>query len=312
MRAPLRTLRSKTFEIFEARVWCVVNLPRPMTTLKWGDIPDWQQDNVYITSGYRPNGQADWRACLRSLLAIHNETFNIWSHLLGLLYFAGEAVRTFTHTLAASSARVVSAGDTLAWGIFFLGALVLLANSTLFHLGMNHSEAMYLRLVQRDYIGIAGFIWAAQSLAAFYIFYCRETVRLVVLALLTSLALGVAATMVVPKYAAPKYVQFRAGLFVAMASLGALPILYYALTADCELCWRASSFMGLSLAVFFVGAMQYAARFPERSSPPGRFDLLGHSHQALHVAVVLGMWLMYKAALDLFHLHTAPDFTCPI
>ena len=38
----------------------------------------------YITHGYRPTLTV--LGCLRSLFTIHNETFNIWSHLLGSLY----------------------------------------------------------------------------------------------------------------------------------------------------------------------------------------------------------------------------------
>jgi predicted membrane channel-forming protein YqfA (hemolysin III family) len=35
------------------------------------------------------------RACLKSIFALHNETINIWSHLLGFIFFAGLGVHAF-------------------------------------------------------------------------------------------------------------------------------------------------------------------------------------------------------------------------
>ena len=46
------------------------------------------QDNEYIKEGYRV-GFNTVRKVLRSLFMIHNETTNVWSHLLGALLFVG-------------------------------------------------------------------------------------------------------------------------------------------------------------------------------------------------------------------------------
>ena len=50
------------------------------------DAPAWSVHNKYIHTGYRTN--FGWRDAFRSVLMIHNETANIWTHLLGLLIFA--------------------------------------------------------------------------------------------------------------------------------------------------------------------------------------------------------------------------------
>ena len=39
----------------------------------------------FITSGYRP--ALSLTSCAKSILALHNETINIWTHLLGFCYF---------------------------------------------------------------------------------------------------------------------------------------------------------------------------------------------------------------------------------
>ena len=55
--------------------------------LRWNDLPSWRQDNEYLLSGYRPSS-GSFRKSLNSLQHIHNETVNIYSHLLGAALFA--------------------------------------------------------------------------------------------------------------------------------------------------------------------------------------------------------------------------------
>merc|ERR1711892_1254262 len=56
-----------------------------MTRLvKAADVSD-SMRCLFITSGYRPS--LNWSSCVRSILVMHNETINIWTHLLGFCYF---------------------------------------------------------------------------------------------------------------------------------------------------------------------------------------------------------------------------------
>jgi hypothetical protein len=41
-------------------------------TVSWKELPEWLQDNVYITSGYRPQLDSYW-ACVKSIFYLHNE-----------------------------------------------------------------------------------------------------------------------------------------------------------------------------------------------------------------------------------------------
>lgn len=51
----------------------------------WGNLPGYLKDNEFIMSGYRANWS--FRDSLRSLFLLHNETGNVWSHLLGFFFF---------------------------------------------------------------------------------------------------------------------------------------------------------------------------------------------------------------------------------
>jgi hypothetical protein len=52
------------------------------------DAPVYQVDNEFIKNGYRINHGTCWRS-LKSLFTCHNESVNVWSHLLGAIFFFG-------------------------------------------------------------------------------------------------------------------------------------------------------------------------------------------------------------------------------
>jgi len=54
-----------------------------------------------------------------------------------------------------------------------------------------------------------------------------------------------------------------------------------------------------SLGSYIVGGVLYSFRWPERWAP-GKFDIIGHSHQLWHVAIVLAIYLHFQAVLS-FH-----------
>ena len=54
------------------------------TLLSINDVPDYAKEDS-ITTGYRK--QLDYRGCVLSMFRLHNETVNIWTHLLGFVVF---------------------------------------------------------------------------------------------------------------------------------------------------------------------------------------------------------------------------------
>jgi len=59
---------------------------------------------------------------MRSLFLLHNETINIWSHLLGFAFFAG----LFVHDLVLVIPAVTDDGKTLITKTDFLVLMILL------------------------------------------------------------------------------------------------------------------------------------------------------------------------------------------
>ena len=118
----------------------------------------------YIYTGYRlPN--LKYSTCLRSLFAWHNETVNIWSHILGTVYFLSR----FTQ-LCMLKSDDVNALDKLVCGAMLLSCAVVMILSTLYHLFNSHTKARSFWL-QLDINGIALTIVANYSALIYYGFY---------------------------------------------------------------------------------------------------------------------------------------------
>ena len=58
------------------------------------EAPDYMQDNEFVLSGYRINFNSTKRI-FSSLFMVHNESVNIWSHLIGVYFFIALIGYTF-------------------------------------------------------------------------------------------------------------------------------------------------------------------------------------------------------------------------
>eukprot|EP00271_Cylindrocystis_brebissonii_P004239 TRINITY_DN15879_c0_g1_i1.p1 TRINITY_DN15879_c0_g1~~TRINITY_DN15879_c0_g1_i1.p1 ORF type:complete len:397 (-),score=14.71 TRINITY_DN15879_c0_g1_i1:63-1253(-) len=79
-------------------------------------LPEYLRDNEFILKGYRSNWTL--KSAFLSVFRIHNETGNIWTHLLGFLLFLGLTVYTATHL----PQRVIELPSALPPGIPLLAS----------------------------------------------------------------------------------------------------------------------------------------------------------------------------------------------
>lgn len=106
----------------------------------------WQKDNYYITTGYRRTSYS-YRKSLKGILSLHNESINIWTHLLPGIIVATLLVGLFGSYWLNSShledlktfryGRYASAGskDALVLLIFLGGACSMFSASWFYHAG---------------------------------------------------------------------------------------------------------------------------------------------------------------------------------
>jgi adiponectin receptor len=144
--------------------------------LSFNDMPQWFQDdnNKWILHGYRPISGST-RASFRSWWYLHNETLNIYSHLIpAIIFLFGE---WYLLQYLASRYSQVNSADFLAFSSFMITATTCYAFSALYHTLMNHSYTVDHFWHRLDMLGIGIFIVGDIILGVYLIFWCETTLR---------------------------------------------------------------------------------------------------------------------------------------
>lgn len=292
--------------------------------LTWDGLPEWQRDNHYILSGYVPETNS-YHGSFLSLAYLHNETVNIYTHLipsvfiillsaslilLGVFYSFEIVAKDLSYSVKESPPFVLS--DTVAFLVFGFGASACLGLSATFHTLKSHSHAISTFGNQLDYLGIVVLIVASMISIINYAFIDMVAYRLFFWGL--TLFLGTACSVVTldSKFRTSEWRPFRAAMFVAFGLSGVFPVLTAFWLFGVQEAWDRSQLTYLlAEAVLYIGgAAIYAARIPERWNP-GKYDFFGHSHQIFHCLVVLaaishGLGVYY--ATQFAHKVTLPSY----
>jgi adiponectin receptor len=139
-------------------------------TLLYHELPLWAQENNYITRGYRPPSNS-YRGSILSLGYLHNETVNIYSHLLGCLSSLVSSVIVYFSLFSRYS--TATREDVIVFCCFFGGAATCLGMSAAFHTILNHSHAVAAFGNKLDYLGIVALIWGSFVPTLYYGFQAR-------------------------------------------------------------------------------------------------------------------------------------------
>ncbi|KAI9831585.1 MAG: hypothetical protein M1819_004817 [Sarea resinae] len=253
-------------------------------TVLWEDLPHWMQDNHYIRGSYRPVSNS-YLGSFASLGYLHNESVNIYSHLLGAIVFS--IISVFLYNILEPRYATSSRADVIAFGCFFLGVAVCLGMSATYHAISNHSPEVSRFGNKLDYIGIVFLITGSFVPSIYYGFYCHPTLYKLYWTMISSLGFGCAVVSSLNRFRTPQWRTFRASMFVALGLSAVIPVLHgldmygvEGLEARMALFW-----VILQGSLYIIGAAIYAARIPERIRP-GAFDVFGSSHQIFHFLVV--------------------------
>ncbi|RCH99034.1 hypothetical protein CU098_003992 [Rhizopus stolonifer] len=261
--------------------------------LMYDELPGPWQNNQYIRTGYRFLGSA--ADCWYSLFYFHNETGNIWTHLLGFVaLFSIGIYELFFSELMAS----IPLKDRLVFLVFFLAACKCLMCSTVWHTlsGINNLK-VYKQVACLDYVGISVLICASIILCEYYGFYCDDAIRNTYISFTSTLAVIGVSMPFQEWFDKHERRWLRIAFFIALASSGVFVIAHLTVVrgAQATFSWLTPVFK--SILCYLAGVIVYGNQFPEKFWP-GKFDHLGHSHQFWHLFVCGGIWFHYQAALE--------------
>ncbi|XP_070192106.1 adiponectin receptor protein-like [Littorina saxatilis] len=257
-------------------------------------LPDWLKDNDFLLRGHRTPTNS-FIACFKSIFRIHTETGNIWTHLLGMIAFLGIAVYFLTRPTVE-----VQWQEKAVFSAFFMGAILCLGFSWIFHTVYCHSERIGRFFNKLDYCGIALLTIGSFVPWLYYSFYCRLAPKITYLVLIFVLGSLCIVVSMWDKFAQPQYRPVRAGMFIALGLSGVIPALHYVITDGF---WHAINKAALGWLVlmaflYIFGAVIYAVRIPERIFP-GKFDIWFQSHQIFHMFVLAGAFVHYHGISEI-------------
>lgn len=259
--------------------------------------PAYMTDNRYIHTGYRPELMTFYR-CFLSLFYVHNETGNIYTHMVGAIaFFSGWLYleNSLLHDHPFMERFVLAA--------FFMGAFVCLTGSTIFHTCCAHSHSVHRATNKLDYAGISSLIGGSVLPIIYYAHFCHP--YLAAGYIMATVLGGVICTAVTfsNKWQSPSEKHIRVLVFIAFALTGLLPVVHFGFMYGPEHLHRAVDLFWVAIVsgpLYLTGAFVYVSRFPECFFP-GKFDIWFHSHQLWHLFVLAGAATHFVALHNMFH-----------
>ncbi|KAJ6064817.1 hemolysin-III family protein [Penicillium canescens] len=275
------------------------------------------ESNQWILRGYRPiSGSAHASFCSWSY--IHNESVNIYSHLIPAVFFlCGE---WYIPQYLASRYSGVTGADIIAFSIFMLTAATCLSLSATYHTLMNHSQEMGHFCLRLDMLGIVIFILGDLVLGIYMVFWCEPLPRNIHWSLVNWSFRDVdhlhdnASQVPGPKVSPFPSIDVRGDWLVRCCTLDSWTQCVRHV-ADDEKSFSLYSgksrlpsiwdfFYAVSLPIphtrekMTLTHVVLKTRFPE-SQYPGKFDLWG-SHSIFHILVVCAAVVQLMGYLDAF------------
>jgi adiponectin receptor len=256
------------------------------------EIPEWMTDNKFILHGYRAG--YTMKMCVRSLFSLHNETMNVWTHLLGFLFFAAFGVAMFLYVLSPVWLHY------FIFGLMSVSCMACLCCSTVFHLFSAHyNESICRRLHSLDYFGITCLVIGSFVPMCFLAFACEPELKWMYLTMICVLGF---VGLVGPFYSfwtTPEFKTYKMLVYTFMVGSGVFPIIHVNFIMPVSSSAPFATGMALELLLYLTGMLIYIFKAPERFFP-GRFDIWFHSHQVWHVFVLLAAMVHFFTVAGMY------------
>ncbi|KAG8445854.1 hypothetical protein GDO86_010588 [Hymenochirus boettgeri] len=285
------------------------------STVKEMDVPRLFRE-PYIQTGYRPTDQ-EWKYYFLSLFQKHNESINVWSHLLVALAVS----MRFVAFVEAHSLPLEIISFPLY--LYVLSSLLYLMCSILAHLLQSKSEMAHYTFYFLDYVGVGTYQYGS-ALAHYYYssnqgwydkawsFYLPGAA---ILGWLSCIGCCYAKYHFKRPYPFMRKVcqVVPAGLAY---SLDVSPVVHRILTCYMDGCTDKSIwFHCLQILFFLIAAYFFSCPVPEKYFP-GSCDFVGQGHQIFHLFLGLctlsqleAVLLDYTARHELFSARYSPGYT---
>nr|CAB3264651.1 progestin and adipoQ receptor family member 3-like [Phallusia mammillata] len=276
-RKKMTDLKQVTLQAIEA----LSNLETPIQLCSHGEAPKFQQDNPYITHGYRSFLPA--KQCIKSACIKSNELLNIWTHAIGF----GVIFILFIYDLTVLLPHLHPGKmDYAIFSLFYMTSQVCLAFSTLYHIFNCHiSEQVARWWYALDITGIVLGILGCYIIGLYYGFYCNFNVQIFYVSIVLFMICLSAILMICGNYFSDRWRNIRIMHLSTIPLSGLVPTVHWYFTSPQEEVKLFFPDVFLLYGILAVAFLVYLLKYPERLLP-GWFNYIGQSHNWWHVLIV--------------------------
>ncbi|KAI4910662.1 hypothetical protein J4E90_006917 [Alternaria incomplexa] len=281
-----------------------VHSSRRPKLLTYEEIQEWSRDNEFIRTGYRPE-KPEYKDIFLSLTYLHNETCNVYTHLIGAI-LVWPVAYIYMQILAKPEYHNVLPADYVMFIIFFFSCEFCLLSSAVYHLMQPHSHKLEQLWHVMDLTGIAVIIAGTFVAAIYYFFICQPAFQILHWVITIVSGSACVALISIPKFRTLRWRILRVVAFFLFGLSAFVPLLHGVGLHGSRYMF---DYMGMKwylieLSLYAAGTLIFATRPPERFAP-GKFDLFGSSHQIFHLLILAAMWVNCLALTQSFRsVHT--------
>ncbi|CAD8136735.1 unnamed protein product [Paramecium pentaurelia] len=277
---------------------------------EYNEAPSYTLDNKYLLTGYRINYNTLGLA-LKSMFHKHNETCNIWSHLLPLFLFLGLFIYSQIQQIAPFISFMKESenhySDIQLWPLQYclLCAIILFTISTTYHTFFCVNKTLSCVLLRLDYGGICLVASGGVIPVIQYGFYCNQQIKDIYTFMIILLCILTFISSLFDYMHKEQFVVYKTLIYVMFFTFIFTPVFHLMMFSRYNLLGGHFHFNDtenyfLVMLIFLIsGITTYATRFPERCYPR-RFDIFINSHTIWHIFVVLSYSTTYIMSLNMY------------
>lgn len=268
----------------------------PKNTLTASEVPAFVRDPGIIY-GYR-HIDRKWSYYLKSIFKIHNETFNIWTHAVALIFHIS---LLYEGTVLYNYYREQQSWPLLLFGLCCIFSTAVSVIAHIFH---TKSKKHHYNMLILDYVGASCYGYGSGIIALHYFsdkttYRCIKKVYLFAhwtfcwldftVICIAKISLGHTSKVWTRKIVI--IIPFIGHAFLLTATVVRKYWLFC--NGDTSHVTSLTNYNWIYL-LFFLQALSYGSHLPEVILP-GLFDIIGQSHQIFHVFATLTQTLQITA-----------------
>ena len=265
----------------------------PPYTLLNANMVETHRVYPFIEGSYRP--QMDFTTSIKSIIYLHNQSLNIWTHLFGIILFSYAAI---CHFLDDDKQHLRSTFIDFSLSItFFTSCILMLSLSAIYHIFEPVNKTVYGITLSCDLLGTALSIMGSTIYGIWIVMRCLPIYRNVYIGVVLLSCSGM--IIVATNTAWRNDLRIVIPTFGLGTASGLVPAFHFAALYGTENFQGETTLVCVfsALGVMIIGISIFIMRYPERKYIR-TFDIIGSSHQWWHICVMLSPYILYQGLIQ--------------